>query len=159
MTMRAALALIAAAASIFSCHLRHQGEPLATPGAKPRTFGSSVDLSAEMLSWYSTVSAVAVTGGGKRLFSWSAINGDASPRYFQVFDSTTAPTSGAVPAGQWMLPPVSGSTPGEVMAGTDVLTGSGWAVTNGIAWGISTTRGSYTAATASEHDVTVTVTR
>jgi hypothetical protein len=78
--------------------------------------------------------------------SASATNRNAAIRYLQIFNKTTAPVLNDVPIVQWQ---VSGTT----IIGTDFFTEGGMNFTTGIAWGMSTTNGTYTAGTAADHDV------
>jgi len=121
-----------------------------------------VALFAKTVSSFQAVSGVAVSSRGKRLHAISVLNADASVRYLQLFDSAAVPKASDVPFAQWVIPPQVTSVPGQLIVGGAVIADDGIIfdgaiILNGIAWGISTSRGSYTAATASEHDVTMTV--
>lgn len=78
------------------------------------------------------------------LLSFTATNRNAAARYFQIYNTTGATTPVLY---QWLIP--AGSM---VVIGTDFFTDMGWPLTTGITWGMSTTAGSYVAATASETD-------
>ncbi len=84
--------------------------------------------------------------GAGNLYSITATNRNAAVRYLQLFDSTGAT---ATVLYQW---PVA-VTAGLVIIGSDFFTEAGWRFSTGITWGMSTTAGSYVAATASETDV------
>jgi hypothetical protein len=105
-------------------------------------------------AWFATVSAYvgpSTATSPKRVFAAYASNANASVRYFQIFDSAAAPVAGQVPVVQFILPPSGG----DRGFGEDMFTVSGIGFQFGVAWGVSTTRGSYTAATAADHDVTL----
>lgn len=101
-------------------------------------------------SWYATVSASAKATPG-RVFSLYGFNANAAVRYLQLFDKASAPASGDVPIGEWAL----AASGGDRIVGMEAFTVEGITLAKGVAWGISTTRGSYTAATAADHDVSV----
>lgn len=106
-------------------------------------------------SFFASVSQlVKVAGAGPvRVFSAYAFNHNVSVRYMQLFDKATAPASGDVPRVQFAIPP----SDGDRGFGDDMFTEEGVPFLLGLAVGISTTRGSYTAATASDHDFTVVI--
>lgn len=106
------------------------------------------------VAWFATVSAyvgVSTAQSPKRVFAAYAFNADTTVRFFQIFDKASAPAAGDVPIVQFAIPPNGG----DRGFGEDMFTASGIVFTKGVAWGVSTTRGSYTAATPSEHDVTL----
>jgi hypothetical protein len=79
-----------------------------------------------------------------------ALNNNTATRYVQLFDSSSAPTNGATPKLQWAIPAGGG---GEIIVGSDFFSDEGVAFNSaGIAWGISTTKGTFTAATPGDHD-------
>ncbi|BBD69543.1 hypothetical protein NIES4072_31240 [Nostoc commune NIES-4072] len=87
-------------------------------------------------------------------YAFTCTNANASIRYFQIFNKASVPTTNDVPITYF---PVYGNN-GFLLIGQDILGGAGidsTILTNGVAWGISTTAATYTAATASEHSVTV----
>jgi hypothetical protein len=101
----------------------------------------------------------AVSGNAKatpgNLCSLSAANLNAALRYIQVFNKTVAPVLNDVPVFEWPLAPAAGTTPSVVVLGADLFTAGGMAFSTGISWGVSTTKGTYTAATAADHDVLI----
>lgn len=98
-----------------------------------------------------TVSGTAKASSGQ-LFGFVAINRDAAVRYLMFFDTPSAPNTGAVPIFQFPVPAITSTTDvGKLALGSEFFA-PGWAFTNGITWGFSTGAGTYTAATASEHD-------
>lgn len=93
----------------------------------------------------------ATTGTAKaaagNLVSITATNRNAAIRYLQLFNSTS---STATVLYQW---PIAASAGSPLILGTETFTDLGWPFSVGITWGVSTTAGSYVAATASETDV------
>lgn len=92
-----------------------------------------------------TANVKAATGN---LFAILATNRNAAVRYLQLYNST-ASTAGT-PVLQVAIPALGASS---VILGSDFFTDEGWNFTTGITWGVSTTSGSYVAATAGETDV------
>jgi hypothetical protein len=87
-----------------------------------------------------------VKTGGAVLYSITAANRNAAARYLQIFNSTS---STATVLYQWIVP----GTSGQIIIGEEFFTPEGWFLSAGLTWGVSTTAGSYVAATASETDV------
>lgn len=83
------------------------------------------------------------------LFGCYAINNNAAIRYLDFFDSSTAPAPNAVPRLQFGIP----ASGGEIIIGSDFWQADGIGFAKGIAWGISTTKGTFTAATPGDHDL------
>ncbi len=81
------------------------------------------------------------------LFSLQAVNRSSVVTYVQLFNSASAPAGGAGAFAQFMIPPL-----GEIIVDAGFFTVNGIHFSTGIAWGISTTNGTYTAATASQCD-------
>lgn len=85
------------------------------------------------------------------LLAITASNRNAAVRYLQVFNSTS---STATVLFQWPIPAITGTTAvGTVAVDSKFFSDNGWPFSIGITWGVSTTSGSYVAATAGEHDV------
>jgi hypothetical protein len=100
-----------------------------------------------MISAIATSTGDYVSGAAdKTLFSISAMNTGTGLRYLQVFDRSTTPSAGAAPV---ISVPVYANS-GFTVVDQQMLGPNGMTLSNGIAWGISTTPGTYTAATASE---------
>lgn len=81
------------------------------------------------------------------LTSFKAHNRNSGTRWLQLFDSTTAPSGGATPLDQWEVP-----ASGIAVIGEDYFTKDGMQFKTGIAWGFSTTAGTFTAGTDADHD-------
>ncbi len=88
------------------------------------------------------------TAGILKSFSVSSIN--AAIRYFQIYNTTGTTTpvllSFPISAG-------SATVASRIDIGEDVLGENGLHLSTGITWGISTTKDSYVAATAADHQV------
>jgi hypothetical protein len=86
------------------------------------------------------------------LRSFKAINRNAAARYLQLFDSTSAPDSTNVPIDEFLIPAAS-----QIVIGTDFFTLQGAVFAVGVSFGFSTGSGTYTAATAGDHDFSANV--
>lgn len=95
----------------------------------------------------------AVKASAGNLRSLCATNRNASLRWLQVFNQTTAPASSNVPIFQVPLPPGGSTTPTSVIIGEDFFSNQGINLSTGISVGVSTASGSYTAATSADHDI------
>ena len=105
--------------------------------------------------WPATVTGSAKGGApNARVFSATGTNRNGSMRYLMLFNRATVLAGGEVPLVAWPIPPASGGIPG-VDAFGDIFTVDGILFPLGLVWGMSTTSGSYTAATAADHDVTI----
>lgn len=92
-----------------------------------------------------------VVAGAHTLRAIHANNGDAALRYLLLWDQVGAAAAGQTsPLYQFTLP-----IAGQFVIDDAFFGSSGLAFTNGIAWGISSVRGTFTAGTASEHDVAI----
>lgn len=100
-----------------------------------------------------TATTANVKSGASRLFGIAANNRNAGVRYLQVFDSTGG--TGTV-LYQWPVGQTAATTPNGLVVGTDFFTEQGWTFATGLTWGMSTTAGSYVAATAAETDIAIT---
>jgi hypothetical protein len=90
------------------------------------------------------------------VYGFFASNENTTKRYFQIHNKSAVPTVGNVPLISIPIPGGTADAPGSIALSRDMFGDNGHYCSNGIAWGISTTRGTYTAATPSEHDVMVT---
>lgn len=95
------------------------------------------------------VVSASVKAGPATLLQAYVVNRNAAARYFQLFDQGDGglPGSGAVPAYQYLVPAATA-------VNVPLLPG-GQSMNNGIIFGVSTAAGSYTAATAADHDVEI----
>ena len=85
------------------------------------------------------------------LYSITAVNLNTATRYLQIFNQATVPTTGNVPVRVFTL---FGSG-GNALVGQDLIGGSGISLSTGVAWGVSTTPLTYTAATITDTIVSV----
>ncbi len=95
-----------------------------------------------------TTANAKATAGILKGFSVSNIN--AAIRYFQIFNTTgaTTPVLLSIP-----ISAGSATLATTINIGEDVLGANGLYLSTGITWGISTTKDSYVAATAADHNV------
>lgn len=103
--------------------------------------------------WHATVTAVARAVPG-RVFSCLPVSANGALRYFQLFDRAAALAGGEVPV---IEIPVPTGYIGPLAFGPAAFTAEGAQFFNGIVWGFSTTAGSYVAATAADHDLTLVI--
>ncbi len=87
------------------------------------------------------------------LLSFTATNINAAIRYVQFFNSSTIPTSGQVPVFSFTLPAGTATVPSIFTLSQDWLSLYGFSFPNGLTIAFSTSAGSYTAATASDHTI------
>lgn len=85
------------------------------------------------------------------MYAITCSNFNSSIRYFQVFNQTSASALNDIPVRAFPIPPDDGL----LLLGQDIVGGSGIILSVGISWGFSSTRLTYTAATASDAIVTV----
>lgn len=78
-------------------------------------------------------------------------NVNAAVRYFQLHNKATAPAAAEVPIYSFPIPAGSATVPSVLILGHEFWTMAGKNFATGIGWAISTTYGTFTAATASEH--------
>ncbi len=84
------------------------------------------------------------------LYTLSCINMGTAKKYLQVFNKTTAPTGADTPVRVFPVPAGDNSQDGFLFIRQQEVGGGGIPLAAGIAWGISTTATTFTAATASE---------
>ena len=105
----------------------------------------------------SQISSIGAVSGNLRpracvLFSLAADNANGADRYLQLFNSTSAPTTGDVPLESVRVP-----TAATIVLDSTYFTQSGLALSSGLSFAFSTTRDTYTAATAADHCLRVRV--
>jgi hypothetical protein len=86
------------------------------------------------------------------VFSVTCLNTNAAVRYLQLHNKASAAANPEVPLLEFPVP----ASGGFIVIGQDFFTAAGIHFSTGITFGVSTTRGTYTAATAGEHDTQVT---
>lgn len=107
------------------------------------------------MSWFATVAAIA-RANPSQVFSCYVLNKNAAARYLQVTDQAIAIASGYVLTIDDLEFEVPAGAGGVVIADA-FFTADGTNFLRGVSWGMSTTSGSYTAATAADHNVTLLV--
>lgn len=98
---------------------------------------------------FGTVVTLKVKNAAGNLFSLNGHNNNAATRYLQIHNTTTALTGGEVP----FIPSFVVPTGSQIILGPTDLAGmpGGLYCSTGITWGWSTTKNTYTAATAGDH--------
>lgn len=91
-----------------------------------------------------------VKAAAGNVFAVCCANSNAATRYLQLHNTTTVPAVAAVPV--YSFPIFAG---GSTIIGTDFFGAAGVAFSTGIAFAVSTTRDTYTAATAGDHSTVV----
>jgi len=93
-----------------------------------------------------------IKGSAGNVFSLAVYNDNVATRYFQLFDAVTGPSGGESPdVVPIQIPPES-----QTVIDQGFFTQAGIRFSTGVSYGISTTRNTFTAATASDHSVGVT---
>ncbi len=101
------------------------------------------------------VSAVSKTSTGT-VFVARCESIDGTLVYLQLFMSATIPAAGAVPLLSFAVPVGSATAPGVLQVDESFFGTAGRSFSAGIAWGVSTTKATYTATTtASNYNVTI----
>lgn len=89
-------------------------------------------------------------------FSVYITNDNATVRYFQMHNLTAAPAGAAVPYLSQKIPAGTANNPGVLLLSSTFFTEGGLYFSNGIAWSVSTTFGTFTdSATSTEHVIQV----
>lgn len=114
-------------------------KPIAASTYAPTRF---VDLGAN-----ATANVKATAGN---VFSLYCNNENAADRFVQLHNTATTPGAGATPVYTFRVP-----AGGDVLVGTDFFTAMGAHFTTGIAFAFSTTKDTYTAATAGDQSTIV----
>lgn len=93
---------------------------------------------------------VSVKATPGNLLAIRATNENAAVRYLQLHNKASAPASSESAVISFIIPAGSATVPGEITLGADFLGQNGLYFSTGIAVGISTATGTFTAATASD---------
>lgn len=148
---RAASALNAAGALLV--------QEVLAPVAEDNTNGiyavSPRPLTVSTYSWskdqdFGSAAAKSVKASAGNLGSIHAFNGNATDVFFQLHNLAAAPAPGAVPFAVFVV--ANGTA---ISVGSDWFGATGLHFSVGIAWGWSTTLGTYTAGTAADHGTLV----
>lgn len=106
-------------------------------------------------NWGGSVTAnVKATPGN--LASFYATNTNGTLRYLHFYDTTTVPATGGTPKLSYPVAGGNGTVPGTLGLGRDHYSDNGLYFGTGIAYAWSTTQGTYTAATNTDHTINVT---
>ncbi|MEH2201164.1 hypothetical protein [Nostoc sp.] len=97
-----------------------------------------------------TASSGFLKASAGNLYAFKVINSGTAKKYLQLFDRATAPTAGLAPYDIFPIPAGDTSQDGLLLIGQADIGGDGISFATGVAWGISTTQTTFTAATASE---------
>lgn len=135
-----------------SCQDAASSEP--APPAKVRLAWAPPGATQANYVGLATVSGV-IKASPATLLQVYVVNRNAAARYLQIFDATSSsdggltdaglPAASAVPSFQYLVPPE---------AGVDIpILPGGQSFKTGLSFGVSTAAGTYTAATAGDHDV------
>ena len=88
------------------------------------------------------------------VLSLRATNVNAAARYLQIHNTTAAPTAGAVPLRTYVIPAGTATNPAILHLARDYFSSQLYCGV-GITFAFSTTRATYTAATAADHELDV----
>ncbi|MBD2364526.1 hypothetical protein H6G36_25690 [Anabaena minutissima FACHB-250] len=102
-------------------------------------------------AYLGTSSGANLKDSAGNIYAITVSNSSSSTRYFQIFNQTTSPSLNDVPVRSFPVPPDDSL----LLLGQDIIGGNGIVLTTGISWGFSTTRLTYTAATATDCIATV----
>lgn len=100
--------------------------------------------------WAADDADVSVKASAGQLLTVIATNENAAARYLQIHNKASAPASTEVPIMSVLIPGGTAAAPGRVVLGANELGRNGIHCSTGVALGISTAIGTFTAATASE---------
>lgn len=89
--------------------------------------------------------AAAVKGAAGNVYAVTCANANAAVRYLQLHNKATAPVNPEVPLLEFKIPASS-----DIRIGAEFFSANGLHFSTGIAFGFSTTSGTYTAGTAGE---------
>ncbi len=104
---------------------------------------------------FGTVAAANLKAIPGIFFGVYATNQNAALRYFQIFNSSGTPAANAVPIWSFPIPAGSGTNPGVLQLPNLFFGMNGFYLNTGVAWGVSTTRATFTAATPTDHDINI----
>ena len=139
----------------FDCYLRYliAGEDLTNNVLRVAWAPlASSSYSATAFSNFGAAAAANVKGTPGAIVSVAATSINAAIRYLQIHNKATIPLSTEVPVFSFPLPAGSATVPSVLVLDSDFFMG-GYYLSAGIGWAFSTTAGTYTAATASDHQI------
>ncbi len=109
----------------------------------------------EVWSFFDTIADdvdISVKGSAGYLLAVETTNENAAVRFLQFHNKATAPANPDVPVYSMPIPAGTANVPGRLRLTSDDLGPGGRYFSTGIAVGISSTKATFTAATATEHD-------
>lgn len=95
--------------------------------------------------------AISVKATAGNLLSVIVTNYNAALRYLQIHNKASAPANPNVPVISIPIPAGTATAPGKLELSTAFFGDGGYFLSTGVAVGVSTTGGTYTAATAADH--------
>ena len=113
------------------------GDNTYSPNAPYTNFGAAVTQNVKSTS--------------ANIYGIYATNANAAVRYIQIHNTATTPAGGAVPVMSFAIPALGG----DKVIDHAFLVGAGVNLATGAAMAVSTTAGTYTAATAAEHNTII----
>lgn len=117
-----------------------------------RVFESSVEVASQFAAILNDVDiSVKATAGYLRSLVVTNIN--AAVRYIQVHNKASAPAGADTPIWSIPIPAGTANAPAIVILGADIFGPGGLSCTTGVSIGVSTTAGTFTAATTTDHTV------
>ena len=87
-----------------------------------------------------------------------ATSSESVPTFMQFFDSATAPSTGATPVLCFEIPASNGTSSGQIIL-DELFFYGGFDFTNGLAWGISSTKATFTAVTTPSDHIVIGIVR
>jgi len=102
----------------------------------------------------SPVAAQNVKGSDASIYSIMATNTNAALRWLQIFNTTTAPSASDPKFKQWPIPAGTANAPGTLILDKNYFA-TLLKCSTGLTFGFSTTKDTYTAATAADHFIDI----
>src|SRR3954452_22829039 len=132
-----------------------EGEDQATHvmGVFTKPVASAAYSPSRSTSFGTAVTAVARASAGAVVASYAS-NANAAVRYFQLHNVASALSGGETPITSIPIPAGTANNPGTPILMSEFYAPSSYHGT-GVTWAVSTTNATYTAATASDHNVIV----
>jgi hypothetical protein len=142
-TLETLLALTKGAGTVDSTTLR---ATLASDGTLMTLLTARLPAQPTVARYVGSSAGAAAKGSAGNILGLYACNENSANRYLQLFNLNVAPSGGATPLISYLL---FGSG-GQIILDSAYFAGAGLAFSTGIAWGFSSTKTTYTAATASD---------
>lgn len=96
---------------------------------------------------------ISVKGSAGNILSLTCSNINAAVRYLQVFNKATAPAASDVPVFSFVIAAGTSTAPAIREIGKEFFGEGGHYLSSGVAIGVSTVAGSFTAATTTDHTI------